>query len=431
MKELIRFLFLFIGLFIPWTTGIVEKDTLTVQKVKADAADLDEDYVSQKITLMKPASTPLDTIMRAAGRKVSIDSFRTEFYAVDTRPLTDTVHVAYVKPTDGDLVKAIEVHNTTIWSADDTVLSKGVLGADGGEATFIVLEVSAVNGTITLQPLNGVAGTGANAGKVVLPSIPILTVLVRMGQAKYETDATTTPFGILPAKDYNYCQLFMAQVEQSIYQRMHGKEVNWEFSDMEALNIYDMKATMELSFLYGYRYKFFDYNNNEEKYATGGVRRSITKALEYGTGSTDRSVTKTQMIDWTKEIFSGNSGSDQRILFMGNVLAASLMKVNDVTRQLDAASTEVKWGITFRKIESNFGVLLAKHHPIFDLAGESDNGMVLDVNNIEKHIFLPTKITTLDLRTPGLKNADASVIAETSCLVVRYPDTHAFIKPKA
>jgi len=407
------------------SVGVVEKDTLTVQKVKADST-IDEDYVSQQITKMKPASTPLDTIMRSAGKKVKIDSFKTEFYAVDTRALTDTVASAYTN-NGNDKSAAITVDNDSIWSVDDTVLAKGVAGTSGtGDCEFIVLDINASTHTLTLQPFNGVGG-----GDDELPNLPEDTVLIRGGQSKFETDATTTPFAILPAKDYNYTQLFMAQVEQSIYQRMHGKEVQWNFSDMEALNIYDMRATMEISFLWGVRKKITEIGTLEDKYSTGGVSRSIVKGLEYGTGGSDRTVTKGQLIDWTKEIFSGNSGSDMRLLFVGNTLGASLMKIDDVTRQLNAGTTEVKWGIRFRKIESNFGTLYVKHHPLFDLVGENDNGLVLDLNNVEKHIFLPTQIETLNLRKPGLKKADATVISETSCLVLRYPATHAKITPKA
>jgi hypothetical protein len=318
-----------------------------------------------------------------------------------------------------------------MWNTDDTCMFPTVNGADSKPLVCFIISRNVSNGTIKIQPLNGNAGAGTMDGELVLPTIPIDSKIVRLGPAKHELDAQTSPYAIIPVKSYNYMQIFMAQVEESTFQRIHDKEVDWNFSDYESQNIYDMRATMEYSFLFGVRSKFVDKVNAKERYTTGGITRFITNALTYGTGGSDRTIDDATFVDWTKEVFTGNCGADTRLLFGGDGLMANLSKVNTVQKQIEAKATEVKWGITFQSIETNFGKLLFKHHPLFDIAGWGDNGLVLDINHIEKHTFKPMATRKLDLKASGTRNVDAVVIEETTGVITRYPDTHCIISPKA
>lgn len=412
--------------------AVVAGETITTGEVKTGSPDLDKNYVSQKITEMRPSATPLDTIIRQISNQKNIDSQVSEYYAVDTRPLKDTVKTAYTKDGDGDITIDLAVNNIQSWAEDDTLMIPTINGSDSKPLVCFVLTKTITGGLLTLQPMNGSAGSGTTAGELIFPAtIPVSTLLVRMGSCKHELDAQTSPYGIVPVKEFNYAQIFMAQVEESTFQKIHGKEVNWSFSDYEAQNIYDMRATMEFSFLFGYRNKFYDKKNAKERYMTGGITRFITKGLEYGTGGTDRTITDATFVDWTKSIFTGNSGAEKRVFFGGNGLTANLSKISTVQKQIEAKKTEVKWGITFNQIETNFGILLYKHHNLLDTAGWGDAGIVLDMNHIEKHTFVPLSAKKLDLITSGQRNANATVIAETTGVITRYPDTHAIIKPKA
>lgn len=415
----------------PVTGGTDGSGSVTTEKVKDGSSDLDMDYVSKLVTQMRPAATPLDTIMRQIRKTTMIKSFVSEYYAVDSRSLYDTVKTAYTKSGDGVTNYDLNVNNINMWAADDTVMFYGVTGSDGLDLVCFIISKNVTNSTIKIQPLNGDAGSGSTAGEIVLPSIPLNTRAVRLGSCKNELDAQTSPYAILPVKASNYMQIFMAQVEESTFQRIHAKEVEWNFSDYEAQNIYDMKAVMEQSFLFGYKAKFDDKVNAKERYSTGGVIRFITKALEYGTGGTDRTIDNATFVDWTQSIFAGNSGSDVRYLFGGNGLMANLMKVDTVVKQIEGKQTQVKWGLTFKEIETNFGLLRFYHHPLLDQAGWADRGIVLDLQFVEKHTFKPLSSRRLDLKASGQRNVDAVVIEETTGLILRYPDCHAIIKPKA
>jgi len=404
--------------------GVVE-GTVTTDKVAASQPDLHLDHISQKITEMKPAATPLDTIMRSVVKKVPIKSFRTDFYSVDIKPLNDKTAAAYTKPTDGDVYAAITVDNITIWNVDDTVLVPGVAGVDGKPFVGCISKKDSSTGRIYIQPLNGPNGTNANAEKMIIPSIPDDAILVRMASAKSELDAQTSPFAVMPAKEFNYCQNYMAQVDESTFQRIHDQEVDWGFSNYEELNIYDMRARAEMTYLFGFRNKIIDAEDNEEKYTSHGLIRYMTKQLEYSVSS---AINDAKWIAWTKSMFEDNAGSDHRFVFAGDDLLANISgNVTSVQKQIDAKNVEVKWGITFNKVETNFGILYIRRHPLLRLMGMSAEGIVVDINNIEKHIFQPLSVTKLELKKSGQRNADANVLQEVNAPVLRYPGTHARI----
>lgn len=412
---------------------------VTTTATNAGSPDLLENYVSQKVIQMKPAATPLDTIMRQI-KNVPIKSWKTEYYAADSRPLNDELDAAYarVDATNYDHTAAFTVKDISMWAIDDTLMFPNVAvtpkEGTAGPLVGLVVGRTVATSTLTVQCINGAAGAGTNANLSTgcFPAtIADNSLIVRMGAAKAETDAQTTPYGIIPVPAYNYCQIFMAQCEESLFQQIHDKEVSWSLKDYEAQNIYDMRATMENSYLFGARQKFADLTSSKERYITGGATTFIEKALTYGSGGSDRTIDDDTFVQWTKDIFTGNSGSETRILFGGDGLLKNLSNVKTIQKQIDAKSTQVKYGLTFKEIETNFGTLLFFHHKLLNLAGWSDNGIVLDINNVEKHVFAPMEAKKLNLADTGQRNVNATRLSETSCLVLRYPDTHAVIKPLA
>lgn len=412
-----------------------EGDPVTHEVVRGAAADLDTSYVSKKVAEMRPSRTPFDTIMRdtaTKGNVVNIKSFKTDFYSVDSREWSDTVATTYTKQGDGVKSYALVVDNVGMWSVDDTCLFRGINGAqDTDDLACLIIAKDASANTITIQPLNGDTGAGANAGSLVLPTIAEDTVIVRMGKAMNELDAQAEPYAIIPEKDYNYAQIFMAQVEEGTFQAMHAKEVDWGFKEYAAQNIYDMRLGIEYSYIWGYRSRtaHLTDSGNVERYTCGGIARDITETLTYGSGGTDRTVNESDFTTWTKNIFTGNSGSDVRVAFLGNDLMGYISNIDTVSKQQKANSTQVMWGVTFSKVETNFGTLLLKHHAGFDQAGWGEKGMVLDFQYIEKHVFMPMTVEKLDLKSAGTRNVIAEIIRECSCPILKYPDVHKLIAP--
>jgi hypothetical protein len=53
--------------------------------------------------------------------------------------------------------------------------------------------------------------------------------------------------------------------------------------------------------------------------------------------------------------------------------------------------------------------------------------MVIDPQYLTKYCHIPLSTQSIDLKGSGVRNTDATVITEASCMVLRYPDAHVRI----
>jgi len=403
------------------TKGQEDADGTVTTTEQREKSEILENTVSQRITEMRPSATPLDTIIRQNSIVVPVKSWETEFFAVDMRGITDTL-TAELDPIPDDDETAVDltVTNVHIWSVDDVLKVTAVAGSDGHELVANVVDTNPGDKKIKVVFLN----PKEHPTEGDPPKLEDGAKITRIGNAKGEKDAQTDPYAIFPALSSNFCQIHMAQVEEGVYAKLHQKKVKWDIEDYKLQALYDLRRNMELTSLFGYKTRIYDGTGKKEKWFSGGVTRYINKVLDYpDTGVIEKDL----FVDWTKAIFTGNSGADRRFLFAGDDLIASLNKIDIVQKQIEAKGTEVVFGITFQKVETNFGQLLVKHHPLLSFAGWGEAGIVLDMNNIEKHVLKPMQTRTLELIKSGQRLANAYVVDEAFCLVPRYPDTHALI----
>lgn len=404
--------------------GLVAGTTVTTETADTESPNLLRPDISQKITQIMPSTTPLDTLIREAGAHEKTEALMFKFYSAELRPFTDALDSAFtrdsgVTPANG---YEIVVTNVNIWQTDDGILFHGITGGDGGPLVGHIIKKVNSTKKLTVVFLNG---TGDDTN-IPPASIADETKVGRLANAKSELDAKTDPYGHLPLDSYNYVQAHMAQVEESFWQKAHAKEVNWDIRDMQTMSIFDLRCQMEAASIFGVRKKIFDVEGNDWKYLSGGAVRFAGQSLTFDPTAT---IDNAAWTNWTKKLFTGNAGSDRRYAFLGSDLIERLHDVDIVSKQIDGTSTEVVFGITFRRIETNFGIIMLKHHPLFNSYGYANGGVVLDLNNVRKRVFEPMKVRKLDLISSGEKKANAYVLEETFGLEFRYPDTHAVITP--
>ncbi len=405
--------------------GTTTTSTSTTETVAAGSENLLDSTISKKITEMKPSAYPLDTIMRHIGATVPINSWDYIWYNIDQRNISDTVKTTLSVTGTGspnNTVHDLLVNNIGGWSIDDNIMFLDVDGSGDKPLVVHVVDKNSVTNKLVVLPLNGIGDNGFD-----LPEIASGEKMVCIGNAKAETDAQTAPYAAYPQDTSNYAQIHMAQIEQSVYEKLHKKEVNWGLPDYRAQSLYDLRRKMELTSLFGVKGKFYDPVGSDYKYMSAGITRLITKGLEYNPAS----ITNATFAGWGRQIFTGNSGSEKRVLFVGGELMEYLLSIPTITKQIEAKQTEVVWGIKFNKIDTGFGELLVKYHNLFDVTGWIKKGLVLDVNYLEKAVFKPMATRNLMLKESGQKNADAQVVEEAFCVATRYPDLHAIISPES
>ena len=397
---------------------------LTAQLTNTLAPGLLRSEVDERIVKIRPSSTPLDQISRMVGARKAA-SMKVDYYSVDVKDgstlLSRTLRGLTLM--QGESVD-VPVENSAIFSETETILIPDLIVPDGTyKGQSLVGYITAItDDTLSVIPVN----LPANADGTDLGSLEKGSRIIRMGRAARELDVQTSQYVALPKKDYNFCQIFKCQVEESLYQRLSDKEVGWNFSDQEEVAIMDMRMGMEKSFIFGARARVAIGDTADEVLFTGGIWNQTDRTFNYSPSD----LTDSFIIGLTRAAFTGRSGSTRKVLLAGSGLIQYISKLPAV-KVIAADEKETVWGIDFHLIVTKFGTLYVHHSEVFDLCGKEDSGMVIDPDYITKYTHVPFSAERISFRKQGVRNTEGVVLTEASCIVLRHPDSHIRIEPAA
>ena len=390
------------------------KNIVTTDVVNQASPELLRSEIDRRIVKIRPMSTPIDQISRHADSRRS-GSMIVKYYAVNDRPYETVIHSdipAKTAATAGENVQAkISVANAQPFAASETVYIPDITNSDGKPVTGYVSEVKGSILTIFFTCTD-------NDGRVSVPEIERGSRIVRMGRAAGELDIQTDQFHALPKNAENYCQIFKAQVEQSTLVTSSNKEVGWTFGDQEEAAIIDMRQCMERNFMFGNKMKL-EIEGKDPVLLTGGIWAQAGKEIAYKEGE----LTDEKMVAICREAFTGTNGSSRKLLIAGSEFIEAMHRLG-ASRTLSATDKMTRWGLDFTTYVSKFGTLYVLMSETFDQCGHAAHAMIIDPEYLTKYSHIPFNTQKLNLRTSGVRNTDAIVITEASCLVLRYPDAH-------
>lgn len=379
---------------------------LTTEVTNQAVPGLLTNAIDKAVVKIRPMATPIDQISRM-GHVRSVDSMDVDYYSVDTRVDSDSVISAEVSAEtagDDNPLYVLTVSHPSRFEATETF----GYGADGVDSVGYVVEKNA-DGTLLCASVKGDLSELASGGKII-----------RMGRAATQLDVQSPQFSALPVKNTNYCQIFKMQIEQSVVMKLSHKEIGWDFTDQQEAAVYDMRMGMEKQFLFGKKAKVYDPRKQETVTFTGGIWDQAGKEIDVTLNGFDSKA----LVDMLRQAFTDNSGSRRKVLIAGSELIAALNRIEH-THVITARDQVTAWGIDFSELQSKFGRLYVVFSDIFDVMGMAGNGIIVDPEYIQKHVFIPFNAERLDLRGSGQRNTEAMVLTEASCLTLRYPETHA------
>lgn len=393
--------------------------------------------IDQRIVKIRPMATPVDQISRYAKAQHS-DSFDVKYYSVGTRPIRCKTSQAVNAQNTGASI-TLNVDDANMFTLDDTIRVVGVKAkydyqgvaydADDENTPDLVLCVCGRDDSTSMPVVYAVNGNkDSNGATIWVPAIPSGTTLVRMGKACGELDVQTGRFNNIPMPEIQYCQNFMIQIEQSKFDEIAAKEVDWSFSDIEEDGIYDMRLAQENTYLFGDKHVI--YHTTKDGMATwftGGIWYMAGKDIEVGEWDATKQcavITDENLVDITKDLFVGTGiGNKRKILFCGSDLLAAFSKIkSDKFRLKDTVEV---WNLKFKSWDTDFGEVLTIHHELFDMNGMSDCGFAMDPEYLTKKTHVSWGRNILDLKKAGVRNTNAVVLQEVSCLYLRYAKAHA------
>ena len=384
---------------------------LTTDLTAQVSPELLRNAIDKAVVKIRPMATPLDQISRL-GHVRDVDSMEVDYYSVDCRKSEAKVSKVDVEADEENYSDncrgfKVQLDETGVFEASEGFAftrSDGSLGTGYG--------VEKLDGGSTVRVRIPTSEGAVSAGMT----------LVRLGRAATQLDVQSPQFSVVPKKQTNYCQIFKMQIEQSVVMKLSHKEIGWDFTDQQEAAVYDMRLGMEKQFLFGKRMKVYDANKQENVTLTQGIWSQAGKEIEADLSALDAKM----LVDILRRTFTENSGSRRKILIAGSELIAALNKI-DAQRVITARDQVTAWGIDFSELISKFGRLYVVFSDVFDSVGMPGNGIIVDPEYIQKHVFIPFNAERLDLRGSGQRNTEALVLTEASCLTLRYPDAHARI----
>lgn len=399
------------------------------------------DAVQKKILEIKPMKCPVDQISSYAN-SINVDSFIYRYYSLGTRPMQTTVKTAVTAQTDGESV-VLSVTDPGIFTADDTIRVLGIKAVTDHKGNkydqtssrtpdlqLCVCERDKTSQSPVVFATNG--NTNTNNQPILLPAIPAGTKLIRMGKAAAEIDSQTGRFSNRPTSEIQFCQNFIMQVEQTHFDQIAAKQVDWNFSDIERNAAYDMRRGREESYLFGDQaYIQHSSNDNSGSWFCKGIWWMADKDIEVGHTETVDGVKKIvisddDLVDIAADLLTGNDASGHAIIFAGSTFLSSLNKIKSDKFKL--MQTVKQWDLEFQSWRTTFGEIRTIYHDLFDLNGMSDCAFAIEPEYMTKIIHKSWSRNLIDLDKIGVRNSEAAILRETSALILQYAKAHARMK---
>lgn len=390
---------------------------MTVAAVNEAANGLLRSEIDQRVTMIRPMSTPVDQISRMVGARPA-SSMVVDYYSVDTKPVTATLLSAPEASTgsfNGVTAYTLDTDSNTIFARSETLLIPSVkVSNESGAQVPLMLFVTKGCGEEAPVVVN------VNGKESDLRGLAVGTEVVRMGRAASELEVQTPQFDALPVKSTNYCQIFKAQIEQSLYAKLSAKEVGWTFSDQEEVAVMDMRMGMEKNFLFGSKARLSHPTNYDDVLMTEGIWNQTDHDFIYDSNTFSES----KLIKLMREAFTGEAAGSSRKILIGGSGFMELLSQLDYTRVVSTSESVSRWGISFTELHSKFGQLYVVFSEVFDQCGHPYDGMVIDPEYMTKYVHVPFHVDLIDLQSTGTRNTQALVATEASCLVLRHPKAH-------
>lgn len=381
---------------------------------------------SQKLAKIGWSNAPLDTFLRNIGKgKTNSDTY--QFFSVTARGVACTASAAETKGGVIEVTMATGVHSLSksgVLMVPTLKVVGGVAETAGSKASLkpLMLHIADIDYSgkkVSLVPLNG----------TVTPSLLANATFYRAGIACDQDVAITEDPQAMPTKDYNHCQRMLCTISENMYQALQDKEVEYGLNDYRDQALLDFRLQSEMAAIFGggavAGENFIDPKSNKRKLHMRGVLDFDIQNIVKTEADEDVDAFLNRAME---ELFAVNNGSSERLLLYGAGFATALANSKWWQKQLEANKTEIKWGVTWKMVESNFGSLRGIMDPALSLTGEYSNcALVIDPAHVRLVEQVALQERKLDLVSAGIRNSKDIVLEESITLELTNPKAHGLL----
>lgn len=409
--------------------GTVGTHVVDVEKKTATTHEINKATTSSKLAKIGWSNAPLDTFLRNIGKgKTNSDTY--QFFSVTARGVACTASAAKEESEGSEVIivtMATGVHSLSksgVLMVPTLRVTNGVAADAGAKASLkpLMLHIADINYSskeVSLVPLNG----------TVTPSLLANATFYRAGIACDQDVAITEDPQAMPTKDHNHCQRMLCTISENMYQALQDKEVEYGLNDYRDQALLDFRLQSEMAAIFGggavAGENFIDPKSNKRKLHMRGVLDFDIQNIMKTDADEDVDAFLNRAME---ELFAVNNGSSERLLLYGAGFATALANSKWWQKQLEANKTEMKWGVTWKMVESNFGSLRGIMDPALSLTGEYSNcALVIDPAHVRLVEQVPLQERKLDLVSAGIRNSKDIVLEESITLELTNPKAHGLL----
>lgn len=417
--------------FVGASAEATQNPTVLTHKADGTKLDVNKNSVSQKLAKVMPSSTPIDSMLRNTGTG-SCKSDKYEFFSIVARGIKAVVSKTNEAAASIDKSTVITLSSGANCLSVDGDLLVPNYKVENGVATSAGTSVALRPLVIHIVKIEGdnITVVGVNAP---VPALAGGTALYRLANASDQQIAMSHDPQTIPTKDYNFCQRNLCTVSENEFQKLQEKEVQFSMAELKEQALFDFRMQAEMSSIFGANALS---GENFRDTVTGKRKLHMRGLVDFPIQDINFSQTDYTTVDiaeklneMCEDIFAGNNGSSERVFIYGPEVATMMANSKAWQKRMDAAKTEVKWGVKWKLIETNFGTLRGVMQPAFGLVGGySKCAIVIDPANIRRVEQVPLTSRNLDLKSAGISNSTDVVLEEAWTLEVTNPKTHAFIR---
>jgi hypothetical protein len=375
--------------------------------------------VSDALTYMdEAAQVPLDQMLRRMRRRKPAENVIIEWERVDrTPPRLDTVSAATTGHSAGAKI-TVDVNNVGMWRPNDLIH----LPDQSDPPLLLVVSTDNAADTIDVYALP-VSSTKTRTAQSfgTVPDLALDENLTRIAPSKTESDTPSDSRMTTPVQAFNYVHTFDARVQASDHRQ---RTKNYSMDDWQrgrADSVIDLRRSMEYNYFFG-KPSVTTGENGKLRWTMGGILHYVSQTLNYTTGSLDEAT----IVDWHTEIYTGNTGRKNRVLFADKELAGDIDKV--MLAKMQHVPTRNVAGVMATELRTRHGSTLVVHHPGFDELNKANFGVVVDLAYVSKCELQPMETRELKLKESGQEDADAEQYIEKSTLEVTNPEVHYIVE---
>lgn len=407
-----------LGLLLPlfalgstFVEDITETTTPAAHKVKD---------VSSLLTMLRPDVFTLDTILRrleAARGDEAARQVKVEWEEDASFPRGDTVNGATSAGAAAGSVNVV-VDNGGYWRKDDLIYLP-----DNATAPGAVLYVAGVNtNTLTVYRIDQASSETAFG---TVPALADAEALKRLAPAKEEYGNASDARASMPAQLYNYTQIMDAVISASETRlaTTNYTERDWDRNRNQIL--YDFRSSVEFATIFGERSIINDPTTGKQRTTMGGITSFLTSNdLTYTTGS----LTEANLITFSRQVFSGNSGSRMRWWFSTPNQTEEIDALLIASGTLQSTRDENVLGVEATRLHTSFGDLMLINHQGLSELGKTNYGLIVDPAYIRRRTLRPMRIKDVQ---DADQDGRAQQWIEEFTMEVRYEATHAVVRDSA